>query len=91
MKRLHIPILTAVALVVSLIESMIPLPIVMPGAKLGLSNIVILTCLIVLDLEIPYNWNFKIIFADANYRGGYKLFLFVGRSCKLSCCDVFGQ
>lgn len=47
MKRLHIPILTAVALVVSLIESMIPLPIVMPGAKLGLSNIVILTCLIV--------------------------------------------
>ncbi len=47
MKRLHIPILTAVALVVSLIESMIPLPVIMPGAKLGLSNIVILTCLIV--------------------------------------------
>lgn len=39
-------ILVAMALAVSLVESLIPLPFVMPGAKLGLSNMVILVTLI---------------------------------------------
>lgn len=37
----------ALALAISLIEQMIPLPFIAPGARLGLSNIVILTTLVV--------------------------------------------
>ncbi|MDY6065375.1 MAG: Gx transporter family protein [Finegoldia sp.] len=51
MKNLHLPILTAFALVVSLFESVIPIPVPIPGAKLGLSNMVILTCLVVFGLK----------------------------------------
>ncbi|MDO4605341.1 MAG: Gx transporter family protein [Helcococcus sp.] len=39
-------LLVALALAVSLVESLIPLPFAMPGAKLGLSNMVILVTLI---------------------------------------------
>ena len=39
-------LLVALALAVSLVESLIPLPFTMPGAKLGLSNMVILVTLI---------------------------------------------
>lgn len=39
-------LLVAMALAVSLVERLIPLPFVMPGAKLGLSNMVILVTLI---------------------------------------------
>lgn len=35
------------ALVISLFEQMMPLPIGVPGAKLGLSNLVILTTIVV--------------------------------------------
>lgn len=40
-------LLVAMALAVSLVERMIPLPFTMPGAKLGLSNMVILVALII--------------------------------------------
>lgn len=40
-------LLVALALVISLFESVIPIPFVAPGAKLGLSNIVILVTLVV--------------------------------------------
>lgn len=40
-------ILTALALVISLFEQAIPLPFFVPGAKPGLSNIIILTCIVV--------------------------------------------
>lgn len=40
-------LLVGLAVIISLFESMIPLPFIAPGAKLGLSNIVILTTLIV--------------------------------------------
>lgn len=46
-KNIYLAILTALALVVSLFESVIPLPFIAPGAKLGLSNIVILVTLVV--------------------------------------------
>lgn len=39
--------LTAIALVISLLEQFIPVPIGVPGAKLGFSNIVILTTIVV--------------------------------------------
>ncbi|MDO5047930.1 MAG: Gx transporter family protein [Anaerococcus sp.] len=45
-KRLtDLALLTAMALVVSVIEHYIPLPIPIPGAKLGLSNIILLVSL----------------------------------------------
>lgn len=44
-KITNLAILTAMALAISLIEHYIPLPIPIPGAKLGLSNIIILVSL----------------------------------------------
>lgn len=44
-------VLIAMALAVSLVERMIPIPFVMPGAKLGLSNIIILVTLMVYGFE----------------------------------------
>lgn len=47
-KRLvHLSLLISMALAISILESMIPLPFVAPGAKLGLSNIIILVSLLV--------------------------------------------
>lgn len=46
-KLIFLALLTGLAVIISLFESMIPIPIIVPGAKLGLSNIIILTTLIV--------------------------------------------
>lgn len=44
---IFLALLVGIALVISLFESMIPIPFVAPGAKLGLSNIVILVTLVI--------------------------------------------
>ncbi|MGF0040347.1 Gx transporter family protein [Peptoniphilaceae bacterium SGI.131] len=44
-------LLVAMALAVSLIESMIPLPFIVPGFKLGLSNMVILVTMNIFDFK----------------------------------------
>ncbi|HEY2492079.1 MAG TPA: Gx transporter family protein [Paenibacillus sp.] len=44
-KTVIIAIFAAVAVVLSIVESIIPINIQLPGAKLGLANIMILTCL----------------------------------------------
>lgn len=46
-KIIYISLLTTIALVLSIIESMIPIPVPIPGARLGLSNLVILSTLVV--------------------------------------------
>lgn len=52
MKKLSfLSLMVAMALSLSVIESLIPLPFIAPGVKLGISNIVILIC-IVLALRI---------------------------------------
>ena len=48
---IYTALLVSMALAVSLIERMIPLPFAMPGAKLGLSNMVILVTLIIYDFK----------------------------------------
>lgn len=48
---IYTALLISMALAVSLIERMIPLPFAMPGAKLGLSNMVILVTLIIYDFR----------------------------------------
>ena len=46
-KIIFLSLLVSIGLALSIIETMIPLPFVAPGAKLGLSNIVILITLVV--------------------------------------------
>lgn len=50
-KLVFLSLLTALALVISLVEQMFPVPIGVPGAKLGLSNVVILTTLVVFGFK----------------------------------------
>lgn len=50
-KMVFLSILVAIGLGLSLIESMIPLPIMIPGARLGLSNMVVLVTLVVFGLK----------------------------------------
>ena len=45
----RIALLACVALVLSYIETMIALPVAIPGVKLGLSNVAVLVCMMVLD------------------------------------------
>lgn len=48
-KTVMIAIFAAVAVVLSILESIIPMPFQVPGAKLGLANIMVLTCLYFLN------------------------------------------
>jgi len=50
-RYLFLSLLTAGAMVLSIIEGMIPLPYIAPGAKLGLSNIVTMTVLVLFGLK----------------------------------------
>ncbi|MCD1146907.1 Gx transporter family protein [Peptoniphilus sp. KCTC 25270] len=46
-KQIFLSLLVAIGVAIGFIENSIPLPIAMPGARLGLSNIVILTSIVV--------------------------------------------
>lgn len=50
-KMVFLSILVAIGLALSVIESTIPLPIVVPGARLGLSNMVVLVTLVVFGFK----------------------------------------
>lgn len=50
-KNTFLALMVALALAISLIEAMIPLPYIAPGAKLGLSNIVILVTLVLFGFK----------------------------------------
>lgn len=50
-RNVFLALLTAAALIISIIENMIPLPFIAPGAKLGLANIISLTVLVVFGLK----------------------------------------
>lgn len=45
-RKIYLSLLVAIGLALSVIETSIPLPIMIPGTKLGLSNIVILTTIV---------------------------------------------
>ena len=47
-------VLTALALIFSYIEFLVPLPIAIPGIKLGLANIVVLVCLYLLGEKYAF-------------------------------------
>ncbi|MDD7363676.1 MAG: Gx transporter family protein [Peptoniphilus sp.] len=46
-KQVFLGLLLAIAVTIGYIETMIPLPVAFPGARLGLSNVVILTTIVV--------------------------------------------
>ena len=50
-KTIFLSVLVAVGLALSVLESAIPLPIAFPGAKLGLSNMVVLVSLVVFGFK----------------------------------------
>ncbi len=50
-KMIFISLLVSIGLALSVLESAIPLPITMPGAKLGLSNMVVLITLVVFGFK----------------------------------------
>lgn len=50
-KMIFLSILVSLGLALSVLESAIPLPIAMPGAKLGLSNMVVLVTLVVFGFK----------------------------------------
>jgi len=50
-KMIFISILVSIGLALSVLESAIPLPIAMPGARLGLSNMVVLVTIIVFGFK----------------------------------------
>jgi len=50
-KMVFLSLLVAIGLALSVLESAIPLPILIPGARLGLSNIVILVTLIIFGFK----------------------------------------
>jgi len=50
-RYIFLSLLTAGAMILSIIESMIPLPFIAPGAKLGLTNIITLTVIIIFGFK----------------------------------------
>lgn len=50
-KLVYTSLLVSIALAVSLIEQMIPMPFAIPGAKLGLSNMIILVTIILFGFK----------------------------------------
>ena len=53
---LYIALLTAISLVLFLVEGLIPLPFIAPGAKLGLANIVTVCALYTSSSSCAPDW-----------------------------------
>lgn len=69
-------VLTALAMIFSYIESMIPIPVPIPGIKLGIANIAIITVLYVLGSRQAVLINLLRITLTAVLFGNFNSFLF---------------
>ncbi len=76
-KMVYMSLLVSMALILSLIERMIPVPFVTPGAKLGLANLVIIISVYTLD---SYKESFTVLilrlFLSAMLGGNLSTFLY---------------
>lgn len=76
-KMVYMSLLVSMALILSLIERMIPVPFVTPGAKLGLANLVIIISIYTLD---SYKESFTVLiirlFLSAMLGGNLSTFLY---------------
>lgn len=95
-------VLTALALIFSYIEFLIPLPIAIPGIKLGLANIVVLVCLYALGEKYAFLINvtrialaallfgsvFSALYALAGGLVSFAAMALLKRTKKFSVCGV---
>mgnify|MGYP000035040238 CR=1 FL=1 len=71
-----IALFTAQALVLSIIENFIPLPVAIPGVKLGLANIIVLTVIILIGLKEALILVALRTSISSFFSGGFIVFLF---------------
>ncbi|KDR93845.1 heptaprenyl diphosphate synthase [Peptoclostridium litorale DSM 5388] len=75
-KLVFLALMVAQSLVLYVIESLMPLPFVAPGAKLGLSNIVSLTALLTFGLRDAFVIMFLRVMISSLFWGGMSIFLY---------------
>lgn len=76
-KMILIAIMLSISLVMYYIESMLPpINVMAPGAKIGLSNIINLTCLFVFGFQEAFLILFMRIFLSSAFYGGMSTFLY---------------
>ncbi|NSW90830.1 MAG: Gx transporter family protein [Firmicutes bacterium] len=75
-KMVMLAIFTAQAIVLSIIENWIPLPIALPGIKLGLANIIVLTTIVFLGLKDAFILVILRTVISSLFTGGFTVFLF---------------
>ncbi len=68
-RMMYITMLVAISILFHLIESMIPLPLPIPGFKLGIANIVGLVALYMYDAKIMFTVNFMRVILASLMRG----------------------
>jgi len=72
----RLSILTAVAIVLSIIENFIPLPFIAPGAKLGLANIITMICIVTMTYKETFLILVTRIFLSAIFGAGLSGFMY---------------
>lgn len=76
-KMVFIAIMLSFSLILYYIESMMPpINLIAPGAKLGLSNIVSLTCLFIFGFQETFLILFMRVFLSSTFYGGMSTFLY---------------
>ena len=79
-KMVKIALLLAVALIVNYLESLVPLPLPLPGVKLGLANCIGLVVLCLYDSKDYVLFNILKVFMVALLRTGFGTSFFIGFS-----------
>lgn len=82
-KLTYITMLVAIAIIFHMVEGMIPIPIPIPGFKLGLANIVGLIALYKFDSKVMLGVNFMRVMIASLLRG-----MIFGTGFWLSLCGV---
>ncbi|MCM0648474.1 Gx transporter family protein [Clostridium swellfunianum] len=75
-KLTFIAVLVAQALILYLIERMLPIPFIAPGAKLGLSNIITVVCLYLFNLKDAFTVIVLRIILSTLFGGSLSSFLY---------------
>jgi len=79
-KMVKIALLLAIALIVNYLESLVPLPLPLPGVKLGLANCIGLVVLCLYDEKDYILFNVLKVFMIALLRTGFGTSFFIGLS-----------
>lgn len=88
-KIVLISLLVAQALVLFIVESMIPLPFIAPGAKLGLANIITVTALYTLKLKDTLTIIILRLILSMFLGGNLSTFIYSLAGASLSLCAMY--